>query len=42
MDLDFPAELAVFLDFKLAFSLCVHVNFIPFRNKILVFTDGTN
>lgn len=42
VDLNLPAELAVLFKLKFAFTFCVHVNFVPVGNVILVFTDGTN
>jgi hypothetical protein len=36
------AEPTVFIEAKFTFSFCIHVNFVPVRNVILIFTDGTD
>jgi hypothetical protein len=39
--LDFLAELAVFHKSQFTFAFCIHINFVPGCNVILVFTNGT-
>ena len=42
MKLDLLTELAILLEAKFSFTLCVHVNLVSLGNVILVFTHGTN
>lgn len=42
MKLNFLAESAVFVKAKFTLSFCIHINLIPIRDIVLVFTDGTD
>ena len=44
MELGLAAKFAILLElqFGTLFALCFHVNLVPVRNVILVFTDGTD
>jgi len=42
MDLHFAAEFTKLLDLKLALAFCIHINFIPLGNIVLVFTNRTD
>ncbi len=42
MKLNFFTESAVFLKLKLTLAFCVHIYFISFGNKVLVFTHRTD